>query len=84
MHSISLEQVNQFDQSTFTTLLGDLFEHSYWIAQATWERRPFVSWTHLVYEMNETFRRAGRECHLQVIRAHPDLADRLPGKAALT
>lgn len=58
---------------------GPVFEHSPWIADATWPKRPFASVKALLDELCETVRTAGEEKQLALIRAHPDLV----GRAAL-
>ena len=40
---ITLEQLNATSQAEFTALLDGTYEHSPWIAEAAWQRRPFVS-----------------------------------------
>ncbi len=39
----NLEAVNQLTREEFTRVLGPIFEHSPWIAERAWARRPFAS-----------------------------------------
>jgi OHCU decarboxylase len=77
--NISLPQLNQFDQAEFTRVVGPAFEHSPWIAEAAWSKRPFASGQNLHEALSRVVREAGEEKQLALIRAHPDLV----GRAAL-
>lgn len=80
----SLSELNTADRATFTRTLGHLFEHSPWVAEETWSRRPFRDAAHLHNELVATMRAASRERQLALIRAHPDLAGRLAVQGKLT
>ncbi|MEI6052693.1 MAG: 2-oxo-4-hydroxy-4-carboxy-5-ureidoimidazoline decarboxylase [Opitutaceae bacterium] len=81
---ISLAQLNVLDHAAFTAALGHLFEHSPWVANQTWSRRPFYSAAQLHAELCATMRSAAPALQIALIRAHPDLAGRLAQKNALT
>ncbi|HWK47091.1 MAG TPA: 2-oxo-4-hydroxy-4-carboxy-5-ureidoimidazoline decarboxylase [Stellaceae bacterium] len=74
----SLDALNALDRAGFVAVLGPLFEHSPWIAEATWERRPFTTIGALHDALVATVTGATDTAQLALIRAHPDLA----GKAA--
>jgi 2-oxo-4-hydroxy-4-carboxy-5-ureidoimidazoline decarboxylase len=80
----SVAQLNSLDQTAFTAALGHLFEHSPWVAEETWSRRPFRDAEHLHAELCSTMRTASRERQLTLIAAHPDLAGRLAQQNQLT
>ena len=80
----TLAQLNELDRRAFTATLGHLFEHSPWVAEETWGRRPFRDAAHLHAELCATMRAAERERRLALIRAHPDLAGRLARERQLT
>ena len=80
---LTLEQLNAASQAEFTALLDGVYEHSPWIAEATWTQRPaggFGSLAALKHALVSTVREAGREKQLVLVRAHPELA----GKAMVT
>ena len=77
--SIALAQLNQTDQDAFVRLLGGIFEHSPWVAEAAFARRPFRDVEQLHEAMCAAVSAAPPEQRLALIQAHPDLA----GKAAL-
>lgn len=80
----TLAQLNSLDRSAFVAALGHLFEHSPWVADDTWPRRPFRDAAHLFTELCAAMRAAPRDRQLALIRAHPDLAGRLAQQNKLT
>lgn len=80
----SLAQLNDSTRAEFTSALGHLFEHSPWVAEETWPRRPFRDAVHLHAELCATMRAAPLDRQLALIRAHPDLAGRLALAGKLT
>ena len=80
----SLAELNNMERSAFTAALGHLFEHSPWVAEQTWTKRPFASAEALHAALCATMRAAPRDEQLALIRAHPDLAGRLAQQKKLT
>ena len=72
------DAISALDRETFRRQLGGVFEHSPWVADRAFDRRPFASLEALHAAMVAVVRSAPREDQLALIRAHPDLA----GKAA--
>ena len=64
------------DEDAFVAALGDLFEHSPWVARAAFDRRPFASVADLHGALEAAMRAAPRERQVALIRAHPELAGR--------
>jgi OHCU decarboxylase len=77
-------ELNATGRGAFVATLGHLFEHSPWVADETWPRRPFRDPAHLHAELCATMRAAPHEQQLALIRAHPDLAGRLAQQRKLT
>lgn len=80
----TLATLNTLDRAAFAAALGHLFEHSPWVADETWPRRPFHDAAQLHAELCATMRAAAPARQLALIRAHPDLAGRLARQNALT
>jgi OHCU decarboxylase len=80
----SLAALNSCDRDAFVGALGHLFEHSPWVAEETWPRRPFRDADGLHAALCETMRGAPVGRQLDLVRAHPDLAGRLAKAGALT
>ncbi len=69
-----LAEINALDEGGFVALLGMVFEHSPWVAQAAWKQRPFESIEVLHEQMTRVVLRASRPEQLALILAHPELA----------
>ena len=80
----TLAEINALDRGAFTAALGHLFEHSPWVADETWSRRPFKDTAQLHEQLCATMRAASIERQRALIEAHPDLAGRLALMGGLT
>ena len=80
----SLTQLDALTRDEFTRVVGPVFEHSPWIAEAAWQKRPFDSVEKLHDTLCEIVRAGGEEKQLALIRAHPDLVGRLALTGQLT
>jgi len=80
----SLPRINSLSREEFIRVVGPVFEHSPWIADLTWPRRPFTGTAQLHAALSETVRAAGLEQQLALIRAHPDLVGKLALAGQLT
>jgi 2-oxo-4-hydroxy-4-carboxy-5-ureidoimidazoline decarboxylase len=80
----TLAEINASDRDGFVATLGHLFEHSPWVADGTFDKRPFRSLDELHAALCETMRGASAERQLGLLRAHPDLAGRLAKAGQLT
>jgi len=82
--SMTLAQLNFLSRAEFVRVVGPVFEHSPWIAEASWPKRPFASVEELHHAFTETVANGGEEKQLALIRAHPDLAEVAARGGALT
>ena len=82
--TITLEQLNAASQADFTALLDGTYEHSPWIAEAAWAKRPFASLAALKLALVQALRDAGLDAQLALIRAHPELAGKAMVAKTLT
>jgi 2-oxo-4-hydroxy-4-carboxy-5-ureidoimidazoline decarboxylase len=73
---VRLEEVNRMDRETFVATLGWVFEHSPWVAERAWPRRPFAGVEALHQAMAREVASALAAEQLALIRAHPDLGTR--------
>ena len=78
MTTHSLDSLNAATEAGFTAALGDIFEHSPWVAQQAAAKRPFATIKDMHGAMMAALRAAPPETRLALVKAHPDLA----GKAA--
>jgi 2-oxo-4-hydroxy-4-carboxy-5-ureidoimidazoline decarboxylase len=81
-HTIS--QINSLSRDEFTRELGVVFEHSPWIAEIAWTRRPFAGVEQLHSALCNVVKTSGTEKQLDLIMAHPDLVGRLALSGRLT
>lgn len=81
---MTLAQLSSHSRDEFVRVVGPVFEHSPWIAEATWARRPFVSVEELHRALCQIVTDAGEEKQLALIRAHPDLVGRAELAGTLT
>ncbi len=76
---MTLAQLNSLSLEEFVRIIGPVFEHSPWITEAAWVKRPFDSADQLHAALCQTVCAASESQKLALIRAHPDLV----GRAAL-
>lgn len=81
---MTLAQLNSLSRDDFVRVVGPVFEHSPWIAETTWPKRPFASLEELHRTLCQTVANAGEEKQLGLIRAHPDLVGRVALAGTLT
>ena len=84
MPATPLATLNGLDRAGFTRLLGEVFEHSRWVAERAWPQRPFASIDALHAAMLAAVREAGADEQVALIRAHPELAGREAAAGTLT
>lgn len=72
--TLTVAALGAMDQRAFVDALGDLFEHSPWVAQAAWTRRPFADEAALHDAMMSAVHAAPLAQQLAFLNAHPELA----------
>lgn len=81
---MTLDALNRLDEAGFTRALGEIFEHSPWVAAEAWRERPFADVDGLHRAMAGRVLAAPREHRLALLRAHPELAGREAHARTLT
>jgi 2-oxo-4-hydroxy-4-carboxy-5-ureidoimidazoline decarboxylase len=84
MSQKSLSELNACSKGDFVAALGNIFEHSPWIAEQVTSARPFAGVKQLFDAMKAAVDRAPSELRLALIKAHPDLANETQRAAGLT
>lgn len=74
--TVTLDGLNAASREDFIEALGDLFEHSPWVAASAFEARPFQSRAALENALETALFKASPEAQLALIRAHPELGQR--------
>ncbi len=74
---ISITALNAMSPSEFTAAIGGVLEHSPHFAERAADSRPFASMDDVHQALMSEVERAPESEQLALLRAHPDLADRL-------
>jgi OHCU decarboxylase len=82
--SFTLSQLNRFDRAEFVRVVGPVFEHSPWITEAAWSKKPFADLENLHRALCEIVKNSGEEQQLALICAHPDLVGKIALAGQLT
>lgn len=75
---LNLDALNRASRTEFVGTLGEIYEHSPWVAERAFASRPFATVAALTDAMAAAVAAASPEEKLKLVRNHPDLA----GKAA--
>ena len=70
----SIDKINKLSKSDFISIFGNVFEKTEWIAQKSYDLKPYKNFEELFLKMMETFENTNKENHLKILNAHPDLA----------
>lgn len=76
---LSVASLSRLERQAFVAAVGAVFEHSPWVMERAWEKRPFASRDALMADLATVLFDAERPLQLSLINAHPELA----GKAAV-
>ena len=79
-----LSELNAATQADFVADLANIFEYSPWVAEGAFAARPFAGVNALFAAMTMAVERANAQQKLELIKAHPDLADKTRRAAGLT
>lgn len=77
---MNINFLNNASQQEFTDALAEIYEHSSWIPNLAWSRRPFSDVNHLHQTMLDIVTRTTIDKKMKLLCAHPQLA----GKEAKT
>ncbi len=73
---MDMRRLNSLNREDFVDAAGWIFEHSPWVAERAWTRRPFATVDALHLAMVEEVESASPEEQIALLRAHPDLGTR--------
>ena len=80
----TLAELNGYTPARFSAAFGPVYEHSPWIAERAYARRPFASRADLHLALYGVVRTASEAEQVALIRAHRELAGREAQAGALT
>ena len=70
----SIDKVNKLSKSDFISIFGNVVEKTEWIAQKSYDLKPYKNFEELFSKMMEVFENIEKEKHLEILNAHPNLA----------
>ena len=70
----SVDKVNKLSKSDFISIFGNVFEKTEWIAQKSYDSKPYKNFEELFSKMIEVFENIEKEKHFEILDAHPHLA----------
>lgn len=73
----TIEKINETTYDQFMKMTDGIFEHSPWIAEKAEAMKPFTSLLHLHQAMVKVVENSSPEQKLALIKAHPNLGDRV-------
>ncbi|MBL8519029.1 MAG: 2-oxo-4-hydroxy-4-carboxy-5-ureidoimidazoline decarboxylase [Betaproteobacteria bacterium] len=79
-----IDAINALDAGAFSRLLGPVYEHSPWIAERAFARRPFATPRDLHLALYGVVLAATEAEQLALLNAHPELAGKEAEAGALT
>ena len=73
---VTIAELNEMDLGHFVHAVGWVFEHSPWVAERAWLKRPFATLDGLHGAMVAEVTSADSDEQLRLLRAHPELGAR--------
>ncbi len=70
----SIDKINKLSKPDFISIFGNIFEKTEWIAQKSYDLKPYKNYEELFLKMIEIFENTNKVNHLKILNAHPDLA----------
>ena len=71
-----INKINKLSESEFTKVFANIFENASWIAEKLYNQKPFTNFEELSLKIINIFESCPKEKKLEILNAHPDLADR--------
>ena len=70
----SIDKVNKLSKSDFISIFGNVFEKTEWIAQKSYDLKPYKNFEELFSKMMEIFENTNKENHLKFLTLTHNLA----------
>ncbi len=81
---LKIDEINNRDETDFVALLSAIFEHSPWVPELVYARRPFADREGLHSEMVAAMRQAPELQRITLLCSHPELAGKEAASGSLT
>lgn len=76
--------INTLNDDAFIALFENIYEHSRWVAERAVQARPFTSFEDVCETFKQIVQTAAKEQQYTLLRAHPQLGDRIQMTTAST
>jgi len=70
----SIDKINQLTKNDFIDIFGNVFEKTYWIADKTFNLKPYKNFNELLSIFFKVYENISKEDLLKIFNAHPELA----------
>jgi len=71
-----INKINKLPKSEFIKVFRNIFESSSWISEELYKLKPFNTFEVLKSKILNIFENATKESQIEVLKAHPDLANK--------
>jgi len=71
-----INKINKLPKSEFIKVFRNIFESSSWISEELYKLKPFNTFEDLKSKILNIFENATKESQIEVLKAHPDLANK--------
>ena len=68
------DKVNKLSKSDFISIFGNVFEKTEWIAEKTYDLKPFTDFEEISHKMIDIFENSKTDDLLKILNSHPELA----------
>ena len=68
------KDLNSINENEFTSIFGSIFEKSEWIANKTYQLKPFNDQEDLIHKMMKIYNNCSKEKIVEILNLHPKLA----------
>ena len=69
----SIDKVNQLTKNDFIDIFGNVFEKANWIAEKTFDLKPYKNFNKLSSTIIEIYENSSKEDYLRILNSHPAL-----------
>jgi 2-oxo-4-hydroxy-4-carboxy-5-ureidoimidazoline decarboxylase len=70
----SLDKINQLTKNDFIDIFGNVFEKTYWIADKTFNLKPYKNFNELLSIFFKIYENSSKKDLIKIFNAHPELA----------
>ena len=69
----SINKINQLTKNDFIDIFGNVFEKTNWIAEKTFDLKPYKNFNKLSSAIMKIYENSSKEDYLKILNSHPEL-----------